>query len=195
MNTKTKTILLSLVLVVILGGAYLAYSALSENYVPNTMQNTSTPTSSRSSSDTTEKSTAPDFMVYDASGNPVKLSDFFGKPIVLNFWASWCPPCKSEMPHFNKAYTENKDDIVFLMVDLVDGQRETQAKGQKYIEEQGYTFPVYYDSKQQAAVVYDVIYLPTTVLINADGSILKQYQGAISQKTLEAGIQALLGQE
>ncbi|MBQ4347432.1 MAG: TlpA family protein disulfide reductase, partial [Firmicutes bacterium] len=87
---------------------------------------------------------APDFTVYDSEGNAVMLSDFIGKPIVLNFWASWCGPCKMEMPEFNEAYAELGEDIQFLMVNVTTG-RETQESASAFIEENGYSFPVFYD--------------------------------------------------
>ncbi len=134
------------------------------------------------------KTKAPDFTIIDSNNNSVKLSDFFGKPIVLNFWASWCPPCKSEMPDFNEVYGDVKGDITFMMVDLVDGQRETVDKGKKYIQEQGFKFPVYYDSKQEAAYAYGIQSIPTTIFIDKDGYIVTGIKSAINKKTLLQGI-------
>ena len=86
---------------------------------------------------------APNFTVYDADGKPVKLSDFRGKPVVLNFWASWCPPCKSEMPDFQKEFEVQGSQVQFLVVNLTDGSRETVATASAYIAQQGYTFPCF----------------------------------------------------
>ena len=81
--------------------------------------------------------TAPDFTVYDLDGNPVSLSDYFGKPIVLNFWASWCGPCKMELPDFQETYDELGGDVQFLIVNLTDGSRETVETASAYLKEQG----------------------------------------------------------
>lgn len=132
--------------------------------------------------------TAPDFTVYDTAGNAVRLVDYAGKPVVLNFWASWCPPCKSEMPHFDKLYQETKDSVVFLMVDLVDGQRETEEDGKSYVASQGFAFAPMFDTKQQAARKYSVSSIPSTFFINTKGDIVYSYIGAMDEKTLRAAI-------
>lgn len=120
MSTKIKAIISVLVFILLLGGAYYAYNSLSERYRPQPELNITESENEQKeiakdsenaegeSDQGEEKISAPDFTVLDAAGNPVKLSDFFGKPIVLNFWASWCPPCKHEMPYFDKVYKEVK---------------------------------------------------------------------------------------
>ena len=131
---------------------------------------------------------APDFTVVDAQGNEVKLSDFFGKPIVLNFWASWCGPCKSEMPDFNEIYLEKGDEIQFLMVNLTDGYQETLEQAKAFVEESGYSFPVYFDVKSEAAYIYSVTSIPTTYFIDASGAPVAYGRGALSAETLLQGI-------
>jgi len=137
------------------------------------------------------KTKAPDFTVVDANGEETKLSDMLGAPVVLNFWASWCPPCKSEMPEFDKVNGDLGDKVRFMMVDLTDGQRETMATGAKYISDQGYTFPVYFDTEQSAAYAYGIQAIPTTVFIDKDGYIVTVAQGAIDENTLRKGIEMI----
>ena len=134
-----------------------------------------------------EKIEAPDFSAVDDDGDEVKLSDYFGKPIVLNFWASWCPPCKEEMPDFEKAFGE-MEDVQFLMVNMTDGSRETEQLARDFIDRSEYTFPVLYDTAQQAAMGYGVRSIPTTYFIDAEGYIITGAQGKISYETLLKGI-------
>ena len=155
--------------------------------------NTSSETGSENKSDDTsaqepELTLAPDFTVYDLEGNEVHLTDFFGKPIIVNFWASWCGPCKMEMPDFDAAYNTYKDDIVFLMVNMTDGSRETVEVASEFIANSGYTFPVYYDTQYSAAITYSVASLPTSYFLNEKGELVAHAKGAIDAETLQRGI-------
>ena len=131
---------------------------------------------------------ALDFTVQDWEGNMVKLSDFFGKPIVLNFWASWCPPCKAELPDFDDACKKYDGEVVFLMVNMTDNQMETVEVAKDFIKTYGYDFPVYFDVDYQAAMVYGVRSIPQTYFINAEGEAVATATGMISAAQLEQGI-------
>lgn len=168
--------------------ASVAYSVLSKNVAPPDELSVIDSPGTVSGGEPEEKPPAPDFSVIDKDGNSVKLSDMKGKPVVVNFWASWCPPCKSEMPEFNKVYEELGDEVVFMMVDLVDGYQETQENGAAYVAKEGFTFPVYYDIEQEAAMAYAVMSIPTTVFIDKDGFIAATAKGAIDEQYLRAGI-------
>ena len=136
---------------------------------------------------------APDFTFYDETGTAHKLSDFRGKPVILNFWASWCGPCKMEMPDIEKAWQEYGEDIHFLLVDLTDGSQETVEKASAYVEAQGFTFPVYFDLDMEGAYSYSVTGIPVTYFIDAEGNFVAYYQSAMSAEILQQGIDMLLG--
>ena len=137
--------------------------------------------------------TAPNFSATSAeSGETVKLSDKFGKPIVINFWASWCYPCKSELPDFEEMYKKYGDEVEFMMVNLTSG-RETKEVAAAFIESSGYTFPVYYDTMSSGTMAYGISAIPLTVFVNKDGSIAAYYNQKIDGETLEAGIKSIMG--
>ena len=131
---------------------------------------------------------APDFTVYDADGNPIHLSDFIGKPIILNFWASWCGPCKSEMPDFDQAFSQYGENIHFVMVNCTDGYRETIDTAQSFIKGQGYHFPVYFDTASEAAYTYGASSIPMTFFIDAEGCLVAYWPGALDGELLQVGI-------
>ena len=133
----------------------------------------------------------PDFTVYDKTGAPVKLSEFFGKPIVLNFWASWCGPCASEMPDFEAAYQALGQDIHFVMVNQTGG-RETMETAQEFLAQSGYTFPVCFDTELSASMAYGVSAIPMTFFIDAEGYPVAYAAGALSAEHLQRGIDMIL---
>ena len=138
-------------------------------------------------------SEAPDFTVYDLEGNAHKLSDFRGRPVLLNFWASWCGPCQMEMPDFQKYYESHGDKVHFVIVNLTDGQQETVESASAFIEEKGYTFPVYYDTDIDAAMKYGVNAVPVSYFIDAEGYFVAWAQGALTADMLQQGMDMLLG--
>ena len=184
MNQSTyKLIVTILVLVIVIGGGMLLYRNLGQNVDLGEALPT----------ETISENAAPDFTVLDKDGNEVKLSDFRGKGVVLNFWASWCGPCKSEMPHFQEAFEEYGDDLHFLMVNMSDPFGDPRADSDAFLADGAYSFPVYYDTKAECAYGYGVTGIPMTIFIDADGNIVSAKSGMINKADLDRRIQTILG--
>ncbi|MCW6677135.1 TlpA family protein disulfide reductase [Aerococcaceae bacterium NML180378] len=128
----------------------------------------------------------------DSEGKVYELNDMFDKPILLNIWASWCPPCREEMPHFQAAYDKYGEEINFIMLNATMSQNsETKEKVQAFVEEIGLTVPVYYDIEFNNMLKFGANVLPTTVLINKEGKVIEIIRGMLTEETLEAAINKL----
>lgn len=189
MNSKKKILIIAVVFVLLLAGAFLLYNKLSGSVSPDQLAAEDEAQNQDEESDGQQaKVKAPDFVVYDKDGNKVGLSDYLGKPVVLNFWASWCGPCASEMPDFEEAYKERGDEIQFLMINLTDGYQETMESATEYIQEQGFTFPVFYDTESNAANTYATYSIPMTFFIDSEGYMVARATGALDSATLKKGL-------
>ncbi len=191
MKNNSKWIIVIVVLVAVLVGAGALYNKFSKDYtidmpVQTTSQNEDKAQNTQDSSDYS----APDFTVLDYNGNEVKLSDFKGKPVVVNFWATWCYYCKEEMPDFNEAF-KKYPDVVFLMVNATDGYQETIASAKEYFENEGFDFNIYFDTKGEAVNAYYVSGFPSTYFIDKNGDIVTYANGMLDYESLEKGIKLI----
>ena len=218
MNSKFKWILVLCGLVVLIGGAYVAYDKLAPMMEEMKLRDEASAASEESSDSpviedsavedsVTEESVveeatvedsgdvlmAADFPLYDAEGNSVQFLDLIDKPTILNFWASTCGPCKSEMPHFQKAYETYGDEYNFIFVNYLGFYGETEEDALAYLADNGYTFATYFDHDQVGAYTYGIYSIPTTAFFSADGEFLGGVQGAMSEAALEYYIAEYFG--
>ena len=182
---------LSILTATLLSGA-LVLTACSKTQSNSSEQNNSSSSSSSSSNSTEEKKTrqAFDFSAMD--------SDYKGKKVYINVWASWCGPCVREMPELEKAYQKLKDkeDVVFLSItspsDDVFKNQSPQDKDKATIlakaQELGVTYPVLFDVNDRFLVNYTIRSFPTHIFINSDGTISNQISGALTESALEEEI-------
>lgn len=130
----------------------------------------------------TSKIKASDFKLKDLNGKEVSLGDYKGKRVFLNFWASWCGPCRAEMPEMQKLYEETKNsDLVILAVNL----GEDKAKIEKFIASNGYNFPVLLDSDLSAANEYNIASIPASFFIDGEGNIVNKHIGSMTMEDMK----------
>jgi peroxiredoxin len=132
---------------------------------------------------------APDFSLTTLDGATVRLSDLRGKAVLINFWASWCGPCRAEMPHIQAAYEEHVDDgLVVLGVD----QSEPPATVARFADEFGLTFPIPLDNDGQVSAAYQARALPTSFFVDTDGVIRDTFTGPMSAGHIESMLEGIL---
>lgn len=192
MKNSIKWIIVAVLLVGLLTGAVFLYNKYSDEYFnqgtgQQTNINDENVTAENTPEDNVSKNPAPDFTVTDMNGNEVSLSDYKGKPVVLNFWATWCYYCKVEMPDFNEAYKDNPD-IQFLMVNATEKQGETPDVAKAYIEGEEYAFEIFFDTEYDARRKYGVTSFPQTVFIDKDGNVVSHRIGMLSKDALQQEI-------
>lgn len=205
MNSKKKLFITAAAFVIVIVLGVIAYHSLKNNTDAGNLigetkqaekessQKSDTEQSESSDSDaskeTDEKSNPiPEFTMTDADGKKVSISDLFGKPTVINFWASTCPYCIDEMPYFEELYKTMGDEIQFIMLDIVGFNGETENDGRAFIEENGYTFPVYYDTGYEATYALGLRSLPMTLFLDSDGNMTAVANGRIDEEILQKGI-------
>ena len=194
MKKKNSIILIVIIVLfaILLVGGNILYQKLSKQVEEQEQQELQ---EEQETSTSTEEELAMDFTVYGKDGEEIKLSHFQGKkPVVVNFWASWCDSCKEEMPYFQEAIEQYGDEVEFLMVNLTDGMRETVEKADKFIKESGYDMDIVYDLDLDATYTYYISSIPRTLFINRDGTLYYDYMGRITKEFLNSSIEKILEQ-
>lgn len=128
---------------------------------------------------------APDFELRTLDGNKAKLSDYKGKIVILNFWATWCPPCQAEMPHMQSFYEQNHNKgIEIVAVNLTSSDRGLD-KVKEFVNKHHLTFPILLDEEGTVENMYDTIAIPTTYIIDQEGFITEKITGPVNEERLE----------
>lgn len=134
---------------------------------------------------------APDFTLQTLDGQRVSLSDFQGRPVIVNFWATWCGPCRIEMPHLQESYTAHQgDEVVVLGVNLTSLDDPGAIPG--FVDEFKLTFPIVLDETGAVRSTYQLLGQPASVFIDRDGIIHEYFQGPINQQFIEETLAEIL---
>ncbi len=132
---------------------------------------------------------APDFELKNLEGEVVRLSNFRGRPVIVNFWATWCAPCRAEFPDFQQIAVENGDNLVIIGVNYTANDSPALVPG--FVEEFGITFPIVLDETGETVETYQVIGLPTTVFVDNNGIIKEVFTGPINKAYIEGKLAEL----
>ncbi len=207
---KNNPVIWIVVLVILLGAGYAGYHLLAGQTEPGVRETEIAGETVRVDGDTVnaqaeetaeiqaaeetdaQSELAADFEVMDENGEMVHLTDMAGRPVIVNFWATWCPPCQGELPYFEEARKTYEGMIDFMMVDLTDGYRDTADSVRRFVEDGGYTFPVYFDITGSAVNAYGIYSIPMTIGVSAEGELVFLQVGAMSQEKLESLADKLL---
>ncbi len=126
------------------------------------------------------------FALVSTANETIRLSDQKGKVVILNFWASWCPPCRAEMPEFQELHEEleGSEEVVLFLVNQIDGRRELVETGAKYLADNDLTMTNLLDFGTVGTQIFGIPGLPTTVVIDAEGQLAGYVVGATNKATV-----------
>lgn len=193
-HNKRGALIAATALVVLLAVGLVAYRRLSDG-----RQNVSVQTSGSPEAQVGEDSQGPlladyDATVYTAEGVPVQLTALGdGKPLVINFWATWCPYCVQELPDFQRLAADYAGRVSFAFVNCTDGSRETQEGAMEWLASNGFSsLPVYYDLDLAASAAFGTRSLPTTAIVSSDGRILGAGPGVVDYERIGAILDTLV---
>ncbi len=138
-----------------------------------------------------EGNMAPDFSLVDLNGNALKLSDFRGKRVLVNFWATWCPPCKAEMPYMQEMYEKYQEEGFEVLAVNSTVTEKSRDNVVDFVSEYGLTFPIPMDEKNRVSSDYEILSFPTSFFIDSDGVIRSITVGGMTKEYLEGEIKKL----
>jgi len=132
-----------------------------------------------------EGAEAPDFELNTLDGKTIKLSDYRGKKVILNFWATWCPPCKAEMPHMQNFYEEYNDQGVEILAVNLTNMDKGVEEVQKFVDDYGLTFTIPLDEEGDAGTTYQAFTIPTSYILDEKGVITKKIVGPMDENMMK----------
>lgn len=185
---KKRMIVLILMLALFTGAFYIVKSYNKPKVVKTDEVNTTDSILKFDSSNYKETTEAPDFTLQDLNGKKVSLKDLKGKKVYLNFGATWCPPCRLEMPDIEKLYQETKDsDLVIIGIDI--GEDKETVKN--FISKNNYNFKILLDSDQSVASKYNITAIPASFFIDKNGKIVSSHIGAMTLEQMKENVKLL----
>lgn len=191
-KNKIITIVLIIIFVLALIGGTIWYQNIRKDYENKEAKQNEQVDSTNTSETGKVVNKAKDFNITDAQGNKVTLDSLKGKPVILNVWTTWCGYCKEEMPYFQELYEQYKDQIQFVMVNVLDGTSESPKNGTQFLEKNQYTFPYYYDKNFDLMYAYNLSGYPNTIFIDENSNWIGTNYGLITKEKLVTQINKLL---
>jgi len=180
----------TIVIIALVGGIFVAFNAASGNDDVTTVSDAAN--SSGLEPAPIAGHPAPDFTLRTLDGDQVSLSDFRGQPVIINFWATWCGPCRIEMPEFQEAFAEHQaDGLIVLGVNLTERDSINAVPG--FLDEFGLTFPVVLDEAGEVANTYKVFGQPASIFVDQNGDVHQVFYGPVNKAFIDARVGELLG--
>lgn len=137
-------------------------------------------------SEVQEGKPAPDFELATLNGDSIKLSDYRGKKVILNLWATWCPPCKAEMPHMQNFYEKNKNKGIEIVAVNLTSMDKGKTEIQNFVDEYGLTFEIPLDQDGTIGMQYQAFSIPTSYIIDSNGVITKKIVGPMDESMMQS---------
>jgi peroxiredoxin len=137
---------------------------------------------------------APDFTMHDTHDNVVTLREYHGRPVVLNFWATWCVPCRQELPVLQAVYAAYRDKGLVILA-ISQDVAEYKETVRSYVADRGVTFPLLLDPEGSVAAHYNIFLLPSTIFINPAGTVVAVHFGPMTRPQIERHLVAMMPQQ